>query len=102
MEKSQIDLNSMRTKVEEVAKFLNVLSNPNRLLVLCHLSTGAHYVSDLERVVDISQSALSQHLAKLRDEGIVEAKKEGLQVSYYIVDENIKKLLPALYDMFCA
>lgn len=102
MSTEQFDPKVMRKKAEDVSDFLKLLSNPTRLLVLCNLATGERCVSDLEKVVDISQSALSQHLAKMREEGIVEAKKEGQQVYYSIADRNVTEILQVLYGIFCA
>lgn len=98
----QFDPETMKKKSEEVSEFLKLLSNPTRLLVLCNLATGERCVSDLEKSVDISQSALSQHLTKMREEGIIEANKQGQKVYYSIVDPNVATILQTLYETFCA
>lgn len=102
MSTEQFDAAMMRKKTEDVSDFLKLLANPTRLLVLCNLTTAECCVSDLEKGVDISQSALSQHLAKMREEGIIEARKKGQQVYYSIADTNVARVLHVLNDIFCA
>ena len=86
----------------EAAQFLKVLGNPHRLLVLCHLVTfGEMPVSALVAQVGLSQSALSQHLAKLREEGLVATRKEAQTVFYRVCDPKAEQLLALLHDLFC-
>lgn len=92
----------MRDKSEQAAGFLKSLSNPVRLLALCHLIDKPLCVSELEGITNISQSALSQHLAKMRKEGLVKANKEGQHVYYSIADKNVAVILGVLYEMYCA
>jgi len=101
MDASKINANEMRKNAENSASFLKLLANPTRLLVLCNLIEGERCVGDLEKDLDISQSALSQHLSKMRDEGIVKADKQGQHVFYSISDLNVVEILNVLYDLFC-
>ena len=96
------EFKTMREKADSVSDFLKLIANPTRLLVLCTIVTGKCCVSDLEKVVKISQSALSQHLAKMREEGLIKSTKEGQKVYYSICDPNITKVLQVLYDIYCA
>lgn len=86
---------------EEAAAMLKQLANPVRLLILCQLVGAEKSVGELHQLVDISQSALSQHLAKMRDAGLVEAEKRGQMVYYRIVDMRAYALLSTLYLIYC-
>ncbi len=89
-------------KVKEVARILSVLSNERRLEVLCLLSeNGEMSVGALLENLDLSQSALSQHLSKLRAERFVETRKEGLSVFYRVERDDIQKLLHLLHTLYC-
>lgn len=86
----------------EAAQLLKVLGNPHRLLVLCYLVTfGEVPVSVLVDQVGISQSALSQHLAKLREDGLVTYRREAQTLHYRICDARAERILAVLRDIFC-
>lgn len=91
----------MQKNAVEAASFLKLLSNPSRLLVLCQLVDGERSVGELETYLDISQSALSQHLARLRAEGLVSTRKDGQTVNYAIKDAKVLKVLELIYAMYC-
>lgn len=93
---------ALQDKASDVSKVLAALSNPRRLLILCHLmQKGETPVSGLTSVTGLSQSALSQHLALMRLEGLVKARKEGLNVFYTIADKRIEALMASLEQIFC-
>lgn len=86
----------------EAAALLRALSNESRLLVLCHLTeSGELSVGELVERVGLSQSALSQHLAKLREAGLVATRKEAQTVFYRVCDPKAEQLLVLLHDLFC-
>lgn len=86
----------------QAATLLRALSNENRLLVLCHLVDSAELsVGELVERVGLSQSAMSQHLAKLREEGLVACRKESQTVFYRLVDSRAERVLALLHEMFC-
>lgn len=86
----------------EAAQFLKVLGNPHRLLVLCHLVTfGEMPVSALVAQVGLSQSALSQHLARLREDGLVTYRRDAQTLHYRICDARAERILAVLRDIFC-
>ena len=90
------------TESAEAAKLLKLMSNRYRLLVLCHLAAcGEMGVGALVDRVGISQSALSQHLAKLRGDRLVAARKDAQNVYYRICDPRAERLLTLLHQMFC-
>lgn len=81
---------------------LRAMSNEARLLVLCYLSeTGEMSVGQIAERVGLSQSALSQHLAKLREEGLVSTRKQAQTVFYRLCDPRAEQLLHLLHDLFC-
>jgi ArsR family transcriptional regulator, virulence genes transcriptional regulator len=85
----------------QAASMLKQLANPVRLLILCQLIEGEKSVGEMIQSIDISQSALSQHLAKMRVAGLVEAEKRGQMVFYRIVDMRAHALLSTLYLIYC-
>jgi DNA-binding transcriptional ArsR family regulator len=85
----------------DAAAFLKQLANEKRLLILCRLALGEATVSELCEMADLSQSAMSQHLAKMRSEGLVSGRKAGLQVHYSIADERCHGILKHLKEDFC-
>lgn len=93
---------ALERKAGEVACLLKLLANENRLLILCRLALkGEMPVNDLVGVVGLSQSALSQHLAKMREEGLVATRREAQTVFYRIADDNAARLLKLLKEIYC-
>jgi DNA-binding transcriptional ArsR family regulator len=92
----------LRSAAGEVAPVLRALANPNRLMLLCTLvSHGEMRVADLALAVRLSQSALSQHLARMRAEGLVAFRREGQALWYRIADDRVEALLAALHQLYC-
>ena len=86
----------------KAVSLLKAMANQPRLLVLCYLSEmGEMSVGELVDRVGLSQSALSQHLAKLREEGLVSTRKEAQTVHYRLCDPKAGQLLALLHDLFC-
>lgn len=94
-------MQNLEQQADEVAHILKLLAHPKRLLVLCRLKHGEKIVWELEKECTISQSQLSQFLAKMREDGLVEARKDGQHVYYQIADERILKLLDSLENTMC-
>lgn len=93
---------SLEDKASSVARVLKTLANEKRLLVLCQLAmAGEIPAAALARDVSLSQSALSQHLARMRDEGFVAFRRESQTLHYSIADPQINRLLLALKDIYC-
>lgn len=88
-------------KCEYVAEILKVLSHPQRLLILCQLTDEPKSVGDLEKLSGASQSAVSQFLGKMKAQGLVKAHKQNQFTYYDIADPNVKKLIQALYNIYC-
>ncbi len=92
----------MQAKADQAARLRATLANPKRLLALCHLLHGEKSVGQLADLVQLSQSALSQHLARLRDLGIVTTRREAQTVHYSLASRDVAAILETLYGLFCA
>ena len=102
MQGAELPLSAMIAKASEAAALLRALSNERRLLILCHLvSANELPVGELVERLDLSQSALSQHLAKLRGEGLVTFRRESQTLFYRISDPKAGLVLELLRDIFC-
>ncbi len=96
-----MNVDHLRPKAKEAALLMKALANPHRLLILCELHKGERSVSALEKVVDIGQSPLSQHLAKLRRDGLVKTRREGQSIHYGLADPGLSKVIAVLHELFC-
>ena len=94
---------ALESRVEDVASLLKALANPRRLTVLCKLvEHGPMTVGDLAVAVGLSQPALSQHLAKMRREGLVAYRRESQALWYRIADLRCETLLTTLHHLYCS
>lgn len=84
---------------DEAERFLRALANRNRLMVLCSLMPGELSVSVLHERVPLSQSALSQHLAVLRNQGLVATRREAQTIHYRVADSRVRRLMPLLCEL---
>jgi ArsR family transcriptional regulator len=98
---SAVEIKTMQANAGEAAEVLRMLSSEARLMVLCQLGTGEKSVGEINALVGLSQSALSQHLAKLRREGLVATRREAQTIYYRITDERVSRLVVTLYEIFC-
>lgn len=96
-----MNVQELNSRSDEAAQFLQLLANPQRLRILCALAGREHSVSALGDVVELSQSALSQHLAKLREAGLVATRREAQVIHYRLADARAARLLEVLVDLFC-
>lgn len=97
-----IDPEAMRAHADEAAQLLKALANEKRLLVLCLLAEGERSVGDLNALLDLSQSALSQHLAVLRDEGLVATRRDAQSILYSLAPGPAFALIHTLHAIYCA
>jgi DNA-binding transcriptional ArsR family regulator len=91
----------MIESAREASDFLKVLANEHRLLVLCHLVDGEKSVTELGQLIGIRQPTLSQHLARLRAENLVETRREAKTVYYSLASREAGLVIHLLYKMFC-
>lgn len=95
-------LAELEAKASEAAHLLKLLASEKRLLVLCHLvARGEMTVGTLAGAVRLSQSALSQHLARLREDGLVGARRQSQTIYYRVADPKAARVLELLKDLFC-
>jgi DNA-binding transcriptional ArsR family regulator len=96
------DIAPFEDKAADAAKLLKLLANENRLVVLCRLVAEREMtVGDMAEAVGLSQSALSQHLAKMRDDGLVATRRDGQTIYYRLADKNVGRVLTLLKNIFC-
>ena len=98
---NQINIAEMRGNATQAAELLKAMSNENRLLILCYLGEKEMSVSELNSFIDLSQSSLSQHLARLRKDGLVKTRRESQTIYYTIAHPSIVKLITFLHSEFC-
>ena len=97
-----ISPSDMADKAGDAAALMKALSNEHRLLILCHLvAAGELPVGGLVERIGLSQSALSQHLAKLREEGLVSFRRDAQTLHYHVADPRAGQVLQLLRDIFC-
>lgn len=100
--RSRIDARSLEARAGEVAELLRALGNDRRLLILCRLvECGEATVGSLADDIGLSQSALSQHLARMREEGIVAFRRDAQTLWYRIADSRVETLLATLHRLYC-
>ena len=85
----------------EASGFLKQLANEQRLMILCHLAEGEKSVSELQSLVGLEQSSISQHLARLRKQGIIKVRQHSQSKYYSIANENALQVIELLHDIYC-
>ncbi|MEX6505363.1 ArsR/SmtB family transcription factor [Jiella sp. M17.18] len=95
------DIRKLERRSEEVAAILALMANPVRLRILCLLAKQEMQVGALAGAVGLSQSALSQHLAKLRAGGAVETRRDRQAIHYRLADGEVRAIMASLYEIFC-
>ena len=98
---ANFDITDFEASAAAAAKLLRALGSERRLMILCQLTEGERTVGDLQSLVGLSQSALSQHLAVLREEGVVATRREGQTIWYRISDPASIKVVATLAEIFC-
>jgi len=94
-------LGELHDKASHAVELLKAMANEWRLMILCQLAEGEKTVSELQAVLGLSQSALSQHLAVLRRERIVGARKHAQSVSYSLAGADAPRVMQTLHEVFC-
>lgn len=95
-----MDIREVENNVEVAVNLLKALSNENRLMIICELYQGEKCVSDLEKRLTLSQSALSQHLARLRRDGLVRTRRDAQTIYYSLNRKATETILKSLYDLY--
>lgn len=99
---ANLDLDEMGSHAGDAAQLLKALANEKRLLVLCMLAEGERSVGELNAMLDLSQSALSQHLAVLREEGLVDTRREAQTIYYSVTPGPALEVIRTLHGIYCA
>jgi ArsR family transcriptional regulator len=97
----KLDLQQMQVAAVKACALLKALGNADRLLLLCQLTQGEYCVSELEAMLGIQQPTLSQQLGVLRDEKLVNTRREGKQIYYSLTSAEAAAVLQVLYQQFC-
>jgi len=98
---ANFDIAKFEASASEAARLLRALANERRLMILCQLADGERSVGELLPNVGLSQSALSQHLAVLRQDGVVATRRDGQTIWYRIADPAAVKVVTTLAEIFC-
>jgi DNA-binding transcriptional ArsR family regulator len=101
-EQTPEDFHDLLEQARKASDLLKALSHESRLLILCLLVEGEKSVSDLERIMRMPQAAVSQQLARLRFDKLVNTRREGRAIYYSIASEEVSSIINTLYDLFCA
>ena len=92
----------MHSSADDACRLMKVLSNRDRMMLLCQISQGEMCVGELEEVLDIHQPTLSQQLTVLRNEELVETRREGKQIYYSLSNHAVLEVMNVLYKNYCS
>lgn len=98
---TDLNMENMRENASKAGGLLKVMSNQNRLMILCHLLKGEKSVTELQEAIGISQSAISQQLAILRGEKLVRTRRHAQQVFYSLASREAEEVIGTLYRIYC-
>ncbi len=91
----------MLDNANRTTDFLKSIAHAGRLMILCRLAEGPATVSQLEELLHMSQSSVSKQLARLREENLVDARRQGRSIYYSLTDEKARRIVGTLYELFC-
>lgn len=97
-----MNVKDLEQNAQKASQLLKAMSNERRLLILCHLTQGERSVGELERLVGLSQSALSQHLARLRHDNLVTTRRAAQTIYYSLQGVEANRIMEVLHDLYCA
>ncbi|MFM7802483.1 MAG: ArsR/SmtB family transcription factor [Limnohabitans sp.] len=101
MDTTTLDLDKMKASASNACRLMKVLSNPDRLMLLCQLSQGEKRVGELEEILGIVQPTLSQQLTVLREEELVTTRRDGKNIYYQIASPQALAVMNVLFEQFC-
>lgn len=96
------DMAQMNEAADKASALMRTLGHKGRLLILCQLATGEKSVGELSDILAIPQSPLSQHLSRMRKEGLVQTRREAQSIYYTLKAGEAGKIIECLYGMYCA
>lgn len=98
----EIDPGRMAVAASRASELMKTLGHKDRLMVLCHLISGEKSVGELAGLLDIPQSPLSQHLARMRKENLVSTRREAQTIYYSIASEEAARIVGLMHELYCA
>ena len=98
----EIDARQMAVAAGKASELMKTLGHKDRLMVLCHLSSGEKSVGELAQLLDIPQSPLSQHLARMRKESLVKTRREAQSIYYSIASEEAARIVGVMHELYCS
>ena len=101
IEQMDIDANRMADAAQKASELMKTLGHKDRLMVLCHLTSGEKSVGELAGLLDIPQSPLSQHLARMRKENLVKTRREAQTIFYSIASHEAAELVGLMHSLYC-
>ncbi len=101
MAKAEMDPELMQGNAARASELMKLLGHPHRLMILCELNQGECSVGQLSERIGINQSPLSQHLARMRHEGVVEARRNAQTVYYSLKGKEVSAVISLLYELYC-
>jgi DNA-binding transcriptional ArsR family regulator len=99
---AEIDLNQMAQSATRASALMKTLGHKDRLMILCHLAAGEKSVGQIAELLEIPQSPLSQHLSRMRKEGLVDTRREAQTIYYSLKSGEASRIVEVLYELFCA
>ncbi len=102
LQADQENIKKMQQAAEQACVLMKTLSHPDRLMVLCQLKEGEKSVGEIAKMVGIAQSPLSQHLSKMRLQGIVKNRRSAQSIFYSLANEEVERIIDLLYSMYCS
>lgn len=96
-----MNLAELQTRAQAAETLLKAMANKHRLMILCQLQQGEQSVMALQGMIGLSQSALSQHLARLREDGLVQTRRESQTIYYRLASDEVMRVITALYEIYC-
>jgi ArsR family transcriptional regulator, virulence genes transcriptional regulator len=96
-----MDLSDLNKKAGAAEQLLKALANRHRLMILCELHRGERSVTTLQEAIGLSQSALSQHLARLRADSLVSTRREAQTIHYALASDEVRRMIALLYELYC-
>jgi len=101
-EDDEMDLDTLVSNAREASEFLKALSHEARLMILCLLASGEKSVTEIEQTLRLRQPAVSQQLARLRGDNLVETRRDGKNIYYSLARTEVREVIEALHRAFCA
>jgi DNA-binding transcriptional ArsR family regulator len=98
---TMVDIQQLQENARKASTLLKAMSNEHRLLILCQLLHGEKSVGELERLIGLSQSALSQHLARLRRDNLVKTRRQAQTIFYSVAGQEASAVISTLYGLYC-